>query len=151
MCVWCVCVLCVCSVCVCVWYVCVVYMCAMCVCVCGVYVCVCVCVLCVCVCVVCVCLVCVYVCVCGVYVCVRERDSHCLSLGSSLEVGLLGTQSAHSFLQSSLVVRGAACGVNRSVSWLNAPAILTCICLRAGGLLVKFPPTVDVITRMRNT
>ena len=29
--------------------------------------------------------------------------------------------------------------------------ILTCICLRAGGLLVKFPPTVDVITRMRNT
>jgi len=28
---------------------------------------------------------------------------------------------------------------------------LTCICLRAGGLLVKCPPTVDVITRMRNT
>ena len=29
--------------------------------------------------------------------------------------------------------------------------VLTCLCLRAGGLLVKFPPTVDVITRMRNT
>jgi len=28
---------------------------------------------------------------------------------------------------------------------------LTCICLRAGGLLVKFPPTVEVIMRMRNT
>jgi len=30
-------------------------------------------------------------------------------------------------------------------------SFLTCICLRAGGLLVKFPPTVDVITRMHNT
>jgi len=33
----------------------------------------------------------------------------------------------------------------------RAKRVLTCICLRAGGLLVKFPPTVDVITRMRNT
>jgi len=30
-------------------------------------------------------------------------------------------------------------------------SFLTCICLRAGGLIVKFPPTVEVITRMRNT
>ena len=39
-------------------------------------------------------------------------------------------------------------------SWDRIPTkreILTCICLSAGGLLAKFPPTVDVITRMRNT
>jgi len=30
-------------------------------------------------------------------------------------------------------------------------ANLKWVCLRAGGLLVKFPPTVDVMTRMRNT
>ena len=35
--------------------------------------------------------------------------------------------------------------------YLAEVLILTCICLRAGGLSVKFPPTVDVITRMCNT
>jgi len=40
---------------------------------------------------------------------------------------------------------------NEPPVWWKLGFLLTCICLRAGCLLVKFPPTVDVITRMRNT
>ena len=41
--------------------------------------------------------------------------------------------------------------MSQEINYSSNVVFLTCICLRAGGLLVKFPPTVDIITRMRNT
>ena len=59
----------------------------------------------------------------------------------------------HSYLSINVMLPKKCLHINRNKlqHFLCSFSLLTCICLRAGGLLLKFPLTVDVITRTRNT